>query len=502
MPDLRTRANIIADMIKEIEEINSVISTMENEVLHDISIGPVATETEKLYRFFDYVRLCATYDGLLYLIQLTDTEKVTLSTCFAEKADGSAYTADEVDDIIGDDVENYASNFGITRDPGAKATGYVRFYRRDDSTMTIYAGTQVETAAAPAIQFQTTESLENQAPTYDSEEGLYYVTIPVEALEYGTAGNVVAGKISVINPPLPGVAIRCKNVQATSGGADEESNASLLARTRFAWGASNLNTIEGYTSFVEQQSGVSDALVITPDDSRMVRAVAGAVDIWVASSETLTARTQRITYQSGTTNYVLDHQPVSSVTSVTDTITGTPLSASDYELVKDTGVNRASTSGQDGIRFLTSLGHGREYEIVYAYDAQIATLQALFSQEAYDIVDDDVQVKKGIEVPIIVQAQFSVFPEIESKASVESEIESLLLVYFAGGSYGNTVFTAKSLGGDVVSTDIRSTILSHIRGIDRLETTNWSVARSGAEHEDTISIEYYEYARLGEFDSV
>jgi len=115
-----------------------------------------------------------------------------------------------------------AEEHGLSRIPASKATGYVTFF--GDSGTVIPEGTIVSTPSselAPAVFFRTT----TQAVISDAGE----VSVPIEALDEGIEGNVAAGAISVLSTPIQGVA-RIENEQATSGGADTEDDASLLAR--------------------------------------------------------------------------------------------------------------------------------------------------------------------------------------------------------------------------------------------------------------------------------
>jgi uncharacterized phage protein gp47/JayE len=73
----------------------------------------------------------------------------------------------------------------------------------------------------PAVVFATTEDATIPAGGT--------VDVPVQAVEPGASGNVAAGAIQLLVSPLPGVA-SVTNAQPTSGGLDQESDASLLAR--------------------------------------------------------------------------------------------------------------------------------------------------------------------------------------------------------------------------------------------------------------------------------
>lgn len=125
---------------------------------------------------------------------------------------------------FGDYLDLRCGEHGLARRAAVKATGQVTF--TVSQKMNIPAGTLVATPADPisgeqAKEFVTTAQVSAEA------EGT--VVAGIEAVEAGTVGNVLAGTISLMVNPLPGVT-SVANPSATSGGADTESDASLLAR--------------------------------------------------------------------------------------------------------------------------------------------------------------------------------------------------------------------------------------------------------------------------------
>lgn len=114
-----------------------------------------------------------------------------------------------------------AEEHGLTRIPSQKATGQVTF--TGTAGTVVAAGTQVSTAATdttPAQLFETTADV-----TLVSGTG----TVAIKAIEPGSAGNVGAGTITFMVAPVAGVT-SVTNAAATSGGAEEETDAALLTR--------------------------------------------------------------------------------------------------------------------------------------------------------------------------------------------------------------------------------------------------------------------------------
>jgi uncharacterized phage protein gp47/JayE len=114
---------------------------------------------------------------------------------------------------------------GIARRAAVKATGALQVTGKPGTI--IPAGTRVATPADPitntaSIEFETV----GDGVTLD---GTGVATVEIAAVEAGASGNVAAGAINVLVGSVPGVT-GIINVEATSGGAEEESDASLLER--------------------------------------------------------------------------------------------------------------------------------------------------------------------------------------------------------------------------------------------------------------------------------
>lgn len=113
---------------------------------------------------------------------------------------------------------------GLTRRPAVKAAGRVVF--TGTSGTVVPAGTRV---ATPADRVTGTSTVEfaTQAAVMLDETGSG--SVPVEAVEAGTLGNVASGAISLMMTPVSGVA-GVVNVAATEGGIDTESDEALRSR--------------------------------------------------------------------------------------------------------------------------------------------------------------------------------------------------------------------------------------------------------------------------------
>ncbi len=97
--------------------------------------------------------------------------------------------------------------------PKSRAGGIARFTNLSQGDVEIPAGTIISTATDIPIRFVT---LNDTLLAPGVEE---FVEVPIEALEAGENGNVLAGSLIVVDGPL-GLSIAVGNPSATSGGAD------------------------------------------------------------------------------------------------------------------------------------------------------------------------------------------------------------------------------------------------------------------------------------------
>ena len=117
----------------------------------------------------------------------------------------------------------HGTPIGVTRRPAVAAKGsHMVFIGKPG--VTIQAGTKVATVASDhtaAIVFKTTQEI-------TTDENGKAVT-SIEAVEPGVVGNVPAESIRILMEPIPGI-VEIINEEATSGGADIESDSSFRER--------------------------------------------------------------------------------------------------------------------------------------------------------------------------------------------------------------------------------------------------------------------------------
>lgn len=154
----------------------------------------------------------------------------------------------------GEYLDHHAQLRALERKAASCSQGTVRFYGDAAGTMDreIPAGTVCMTPGL--VRFFTTRDGVLEA-------GKSGVDIPVQAVEPGTAGNVIAGSVRILSAAPVGIT-GCTNPEAMSGGADAEGDEQLRKRIldsflRLPNGANSAFYVQGALSFDEVAAAVA-----------------------------------------------------------------------------------------------------------------------------------------------------------------------------------------------------------------------------------------------------
>lgn len=133
-----------------------------------------------------------------------------------------------------DDAEAVLSNFGISLGGGTKAVGLVRVNLIGTTPITIRAGVtfSTEDSFEFVVTKNTTASVDpvgDETEIISSNDGKYYFTLPVEAREVGSAGNIRQGHALSTTVVFSNY-FSAEAFSDFSGGEDGESIASAIAR--------------------------------------------------------------------------------------------------------------------------------------------------------------------------------------------------------------------------------------------------------------------------------
>lgn len=179
-----------------------------------------------------------------------------------------------IDFATGDSLDHLVALLGVRRKAATRAEGTILFSRSAaGSIVTIPAGTRVATQDL-ALVYQTTQT----ADLTDLS-----VSVPVIAVDPGAAGNVAPGTITRLVDPISGVT-SVTNVDATSGGADAETDPELRHRV-ITYSPSAKGTKYSIVAALTGLNGVQDvALDENFPDCTITLTVAGGDDGEIAAT--------------------------------------------------------------------------------------------------------------------------------------------------------------------------------------------------------------------------
>jgi uncharacterized phage protein gp47/JayE len=133
----------------------------------------------------------------------------------------------------GPDLDSWMADFSFTRLPGSFAIGQVTFSRYTVGISTVVnVGVTVSTndgSQSFTVMADPSNPAWNGSNGYSVPPTATSVTVPVQAVKAGAAGNVQPGTIGLIGTAIPGIDT-VTNALSFGGGADAETDAAFRAR--------------------------------------------------------------------------------------------------------------------------------------------------------------------------------------------------------------------------------------------------------------------------------
>lgn len=398
-------------------------------------------------------------------------------------------------DLNDADIENYCSNYDITRRPATKSAGIVTFYSfvRPQKDISIPSGTSVSTKSTPKLSFITTTdfvaSTNNIMAYYNALNSRWEYNLPVEAVTGSSLYRAGAGTVTTIDVPIAGVA-GCENTSSISGGSDAETNESMLQRVVARFQSRGLNNDVGIKSYAENYS--SSAYVASAGDPLMQRdnGLGGAVDIYVKGSTLTDAQDKFILSSTGftditsgytTTSITLTKQPVQRISSILLNNNGVPQTY--FTLSKDVGLLQKSTRSKDklvltstGITELGSFKDGDTIEVNYTYNSLLSKIEENLNVSTNKYFQRDYLGREMTEAPIRVELRLTPISggTIDSyKSSWDVAVSNYLNTLRSGA----TVYRANILDvynglSTVDNIDITSIVITDVNGIGTVIDNN------------------------------
>lgn len=307
---LRQTIDIQQTYIEDVLKVNPNIDVKPGTITRDVHINPPSDEFERLYIIQDFMHRSQSFLTLLAFDDpyntgisapvLTTPNKLRLKEALLISDENAA----QVQTLIDDAFTKLAGNVNYTRKQAQKAIGQALFYTKRVPTKnaTINAGGIIQTvsdSSNPAIQFTVltdfTLNITQLSNYYNAALNRYEVTLDIQAINPGEAGNVSAGLITLVSSGIDSV-FAVTNPNPTQFGQDLESNNSLAQRAVLAFVSVDSGTAAGYLATTLGTPYVQRAQIITAGDPLMQRDLDslrlthtfGKVDIYVQGSVSAT----------------------------------------------------------------------------------------------------------------------------------------------------------------------------------------------------------------------
>lgn len=268
MATFRSFSEIVSTMIQRLGFSQPNLDTKPGTVTRDLFVDLPADQISRLYSSINLV-----------------SEKQSLAT------------------TTGRDLDRLAANFGSTRNTGSAASGIVIFCTNNlISDVSIPSGTLVTArngskyrtvgnfvmSATDKNRLAANASRMRKSLNIAGISSTYAIEIPAQATRTGTTGNV--GSLQIIETDLP-FAVSVINLTAMTGGANRETDNSFRTRILSVFSGANVGTSAGYRNAVLGVSGVTDALVVEPGNSLMLRDGTETIELDDGSSRIISSGT-------------------------------------------------------------------------------------------------------------------------------------------------------------------------------------------------------------------
>jgi hypothetical protein len=282
-------------------------------------------------------------------------------------------------DLADDDiVDGVLSNYRVARSQGTKATGSLTIVLSTNVTTTIPQGTiftasgQTFTTDQSYVGVTTQDAVTSDQARLITQrtDGSYAFTIPVEAVEAGSAGDIRRNTRFTATPTIPGV-IDIFATEDFAGGSDTQTNEELI--NEFKLGISP-SVFSGRTQiekiFLDNITGLQDTSITGFGDAEMIRdkhnlfgvSNGGKADIYLRTalqpvSSTLTKEATLIDKENGTWQLTIERDDAPGFYLVESVL---PQNSSSEGTLEITGETRGLDLSQESNEFVPDVDNNTE----------------------------------------------------------------------------------------------------------------------------------------------
>lgn len=403
-PQLFGSPDVQALLTDILAEIAPDVSVREGSVINDLLVKPHALMYQK---FIDLFMVIARNQSIL-----------------------------AADFMSAEELDSFAANHYIIRIPGTLATVTAR----------IYTPNPVNMAVSPQDIFSTTSGLRYFPRQYvtisaaemslNIEGGNYFLDVPLEAENFGSEFNIVAGDLTEWLG-APAVVSHVTNISDSTLARDVEDNRELISRTVFAIGNRSLVNPLGIPVVLRDEfPEILRVVPIGARDPEMVRDILatfhvyGKTDIYVSATELALSYLdiQNIEATTLFNRTTMGNVPVIDIREVVvldpDTAEETivTLNANQYSLTPRSADDRYSI--YDELDFTVAPEFvGADIRVKFRWSPQILLTHNFCQSDEQRVICEDIRVKHMIPVFLSFNINYKAYGDLDTEAIIAEMTE-------------------------------------------------------------------------------
>lgn len=389
------------------------------------------------------------------------------------------------------ETEALATNFGIQRAPGTKATSVVFFFRftRPVDPAVVRRGTLVGNLDGTLnyiVQEDAIIDPGNADSFFNAARRTFEVAVNVEAISPGEIFNIPSFRINTLITPnvdFEGV----ENRAPAEGGSERETQDSEVDRIRERFAGLNTGTVDG-VRFVASNSFpevILDVAVIQPASELFRRTVlTPGLDVYLAGSSLETVR-QNFVALGGETQIPLASPP-SIVSSLALQING--VVNTNAVIVEDSSPVANTVRANEIVLLSSPLVPGDVVTFTYSFNRLILDVQNIYEPSTVGdslLFGTDILVYEAVEVPVTVQISIRVASSFDIPRTTDL-VQTTISTLVEQNTFGITLFPEI----------IRETILNTVQGVTSLNIQKFRRTETSLRDVEIIELEANEISIL------
>ncbi len=389
------------------------------------------------------------------------------------------------------ETEALATNFGIQRGTGTKATSVVFFFRltRPTEAAQVRRGTLVGNLDGTLnyiVQEDAVIDPSNADSFFNSVRRTFEVAVNVEAVSPGENFNIPAFRINnLITPNIDFDGV--ENRAPAEGGSKEETQDSEVNRIRERFAGLNTGSVDG-VRFVASNSFpevIQDVAVIQPASDLFRRTIlTPGLDVYIAGSNLETVR-QNFVAVGGETEI-----PIASPPSVSSSLVLQINGVIDVNavIVKDSSAVANTVQADEIVSLASPLLSGDVVTFSYSFNRLILDVQEIYKPSTVGdslLFGTDILVYEAVEVPITVVISMRVASSFDIPRTTD-QVTNAILALVEQNTFGVTLYPET----------IRETVLNTVQGVTSLNIEQFRRTNTSLRDVEIIELEANEISTL------